>query len=59
MKDLVFLMIVLGLITFGMMAAQKYYRGEEAEKNRKWERARYYKEPTSSPTPSPTATVAP
>lgn len=58
MKDLVFLMITLGLIAFGMMAAQNQYRGEEAEKNRQWERARYYKDPTQSPSPSPSPSLS-
>lgn len=59
MKDLAFLMITLGLIMVAMMAAQSTYRGQEAEKNRQWNRDRYQgpytppKPKTVSPTPTP------
>lgn len=56
MKDLIFLLITLGLICGGMMFAQDLYRGEEAEVNREWKRERF---PASqiSPSPSPTPSV--
>ena len=58
MKDLMFLLIVLGLITFGMIVTQGQYRGEERDKTQKWQRETYgdpkKAEKTKSPSPSPT-----
>ena len=55
MKDLMFLFIVLGLITFGMIATQGQYRGEQRDKTQKWERETYGKDRRRSPkSPSPT-----
>jgi hypothetical protein len=55
-KDLVFLLITLGLITFGMMAVQNGYQGEEAEKARQWERKSRGQAIVVSPSVSPTPT---
>ena len=58
MKDLIFLLITLGLICAGMMFAQDLYRGEEAEVNREWKRERFpAPQSPSSPSPSPSPTV--
>jgi len=54
MKDLTFLLITLGLITFGMMAAQKHYYGEEEKKNVEYKTQRYGISPTASPSATPT-----
>lgn len=65
MKDLMFLLIVLGLITFGMIATQGQYRGEERDKTQQWERQTYGEERQrkrkikKSPSPTPTVTPSP
>lgn len=61
MKDLIFLLVTLGLITFAMVFAQQRQRAEEAEKTRQWEQQRLNK-PGSSRRPSyppPYATPSP
>lgn len=57
MKDLIFLLITLGLIAFAMMAAQGLYRQERTEETRVWEQRRYGR--TSAPRPSVTPTPIP
>ena len=57
MKDLVFLLMTLGLITFAMMAAQSRYRSQESETNRHWEQERFHR--SSQPSPSPTPSISP
>lgn len=54
MKDLIFLLITLGLIAFAMMAAQGMYRREESQNTRQWEQHRFGR--TSAPAPSTTPT---
>lgn len=56
MKDLIFLLLTLGFITFAMIAAQGTYRGQEAEKAKEWERQRLSGKgaPTTRATPTPT-----
>jgi hypothetical protein len=56
MKDLAFLLITLGLITFGMFLAQQQYRGEEKKKTETWTRERYQVQVTPSASVSPTPT---
>lgn len=56
MKDLVFLLLTLGVIMFAMMFAQSQYYSREEEVNRQWKRDRHF--PTNSPTPTPTTTPA-
>lgn len=58
MKDLVFLLITLGLITFAMMAAQSMYRGQETQENQQWQQERYGRVATPSPSPKPGTSAA-
>ena len=58
MKDLVFLLITLGLIMVAMMFAQDRYYPQEAETTKQWRQERHLPEPTSpSPSASPTMEV--
>lgn len=56
MKDLAFLMLTLGMVTFITMAAQQTWRSDESEKNRQFREKNptgYVVEATPTPSPSP------
>ncbi len=66
MKDLIALIIILGLITFGMMVTRQHYFENEAKVNSDWRERTYgrsrsssYREPRRETRPSPALTPQP